>query len=96
VSYTELFYVQDTRPGATVGNSALWWRWEGKGYTCDLNEAGVFTQEDIASMGKTDKPWPVKAIRKLARPHVDVQDLPRPPKDLPHNALEPREKKPCS
>lgn len=38
-----LFYIQDTR--TVVGNSAMFWRPEGKGYTCNLNEAWKVTGE---------------------------------------------------
>lgn len=32
-----LFYIQDTRQ--TVGNAVLWWRVNGQGYTCNLDDA---------------------------------------------------------
>lgn len=73
MSYSKKFYVQDTR--SIVGNSAVWWCWNGHGYTCDLAEAGIYTEEEIRMMRDTDKPWPVDAINRLVQSHVDVQDL---------------------
>ena len=34
---SDLYYIQD--PRQCVGNSALWWRKGGHGYTCDLRQA---------------------------------------------------------
>lgn len=36
------FYVLDAR--SVVGNCALWWRPKGQGYTCELDEAGVYDE----------------------------------------------------
>ena len=66
-----LFYVQDTRQ--IVGNSALWWREGGHGYTCNLDEAwrvpGTWTGRD------TDVLRACPEVDALAERHVDVQRL---------------------
>ena len=36
------FYIQNV---GTVGNCVRWWKPGGNGYTCNLDEAGLFTQE---------------------------------------------------
>lgn len=69
-----LFYVQDTR--SFSGNCVIWWRPDGKGYTTDLSDAGLYTAERVARMRPTDKPWPRDLIDGLARPRVDMQALP--------------------
>jgi rubrerythrin len=69
-----LFYIQDSRH--TVGNDMLWWRQDGKGYTTDMREAGVFTLEEAQRKHDnrdTDIPWPKAYIDGKTRPAVDVQ-----------------------
>lgn len=67
-----LFYVQDTR--SVVGNSASWWRFEGNGYTCNLNEAwkvpGTWRGRD------TDVLRACLEVDAMAERHCDVQKLP--------------------
>lgn len=48
----ELFYILDA--SSVVGNCALWWRPEGRGYTCDLADAGKYTAEQAAALRPTD------------------------------------------
>lgn len=71
----QLFYVWDSRPGSTVGNCALWWRPEGAGYTCDLSEAGKFTDREVAKMRATDKALPVDAVDALVIHHVRADTM---------------------
>lgn len=62
------------------GNCALFWRAEGKGYTCDLNEAGRFTeaaarrQEKIRSI---DRAVPLTLAKAHAVVHVGIEALQR-------------------
>ena len=63
-----LYYVADAR--AVVGNCMSWWCWEGKGYTCELDEAGWFTGEQVRGMRDTDVPWPIGFIDAVAVRHV--------------------------
>ena len=64
-----LYYVQDTRQ--FVGNSMLWWRHNGEGYTTDLSQAGQY--ESKPSNRATDVLWPVDYIESIATLHVDHQ-----------------------
>lgn len=69
------YYMQDIR--SVVGNCAMFWRLGG-GYTCNVDDAEVFTAEDairIASSRETDVMRPKSVIDAIARRHVDVQDL---------------------
>lgn len=74
----KLYYIQDRR--TYVGNSVLWWRVDGCGYTTDLDQAWQVDAEDAASIVRNrpdiDKAWPVELIDKLVKKHVDMQTLP--------------------
>lgn len=69
------YYVQDTR--AQVGNCTLFWAKDNGGYVCDLDEAGVYTGERVATMRETDIAWPVEHILKYVVRHVRVEGLAR-------------------
>lgn len=64
----ELYYVQDRSP--PWGDCARWWRPDGAGYTCVIEEAGFYTGRRTASMRETDIPWPMNVVRALTRSHV--------------------------
>lgn len=70
-----MYYVQDSRQ--VVGNCALWWCAEAKGYTCELGEAGQYSGREVRSMRTTDIPWPVGAVRDVAVQHVRSEGLAR-------------------
>lgn len=70
----ELYYVQDARPSATVGNCGSWWRPNGAGYCCDINDAGQYTGERVAGMRATDVPWPVEYVLARTITHVRVDN----------------------
>lgn len=67
----ESFYVQDTRN--YVGNSILWWRHEGQGYTTDLAEAMIVDKNWVGR--PTDKLWEINSIDAIATKQVDMQKL---------------------
>jgi hypothetical protein len=70
------WYIQDTR--SMVGNSMSWWAIDGKGYTCDIQRAGVYTKEEAFAQHKmrsTDRPWPKKYIDARLSHHVDFQHV---------------------
>ncbi len=75
-SEVQLFYVQDTRQGGTVGNAVSWWAKNKAGYTCHLDKAHVFKAADLRGMRDTDRPWPKKVVDEVASLHVDHQNLP--------------------
>ncbi len=71
-----LFYIQNT---GFQGNCLKWWRVDGHGYTCNLEEAWKVTESkalDIcSSRPKEDIPWPADYIEASARRHVDCEVL---------------------
>lgn len=76
----DLFYVQDKRQ--FVGNSMVWWRHNGNGYTTDLSQAGKYDHKP--SDRDTDVLWPVEYIDSIANLHVDVQRAESYEPDLPN------------
>lgn len=71
----QLYYVQDAR--YYVGNCILWWRNEGMGYTTDLDDAGLFTASEVASMRDTDIAWPQSDVENHLVRHVRIEALRR-------------------
>lgn len=69
------YYIQDARN--TVGNCALWWAVDSKGYTCDLAEAGTYKGSACRSDRDTDVPWPVDVVRAATVTHVRTEPLRR-------------------
>jgi hypothetical protein len=71
---TLLYYIRDARQ--VVGNCALWWRPEGRGYTTEIREAGRFTHDE-AFKGKreTDVPYQCEVVDKLVTMHVRLDHL---------------------
>ncbi len=70
-----MYYVQDARPGATVGNCVSWWGPNGSGYRCDIDEAGQYTGAHAMGLRASDVAWPVALVRAKARLYVDHQKL---------------------
>lgn len=73
----KLFYIQKT--GMFCGNSPLWWKKGGNGYSPDLKEAELFWEEEakrICSKPGSDKQmWPQTYIANHIEHHVDTQNL---------------------
>ena len=67
------YYVLDSR--TCVGNCGLWWRANGSGYACDLDDVGVYKGADVLGMRDTDVPWPTVYVLARTVRHVrtDVQ-----------------------
>lgn len=73
------FLMQDTRQ--FCGNSMVFWAKDKAGYTCNVNEAHVFTREEarlVHRNRKSDKPWPMSVILESSTLQCDVQRLPKP------------------
>lgn len=72
----ELYYIQCR---GTVGNSLIWWRKGGSGYTCDLNQAWRVTKAEAESIqrNRPDKDIPRLCIDMdaIAQRHVDIQSM---------------------
>lgn len=72
----EMYFLQDE--SAVVGNCAVWWAKDGKGYTTKLDQAHRFTQAEAFAQNKeraSDIPWPCSAVDLVAHRTIDVQDL---------------------
>lgn len=73
-----LYYLCDTR--TVVGNCLMFWRKGAKGYSCDLNQAEVYTEKEAMSLHKgreTDVPMPKDLLDLLVKRHIDHQDIDR-------------------
>jgi len=70
----DLYYMQTT---GHVGNSLLWWRKGRHGYTCDIQQAHVFTREEALRQHECrpteDFPWRKSYIDARLQHHVDSQ-----------------------
>lgn len=81
VATEQKYVILDTRQ--IVGNCAMFWRPDGAGYTCDLNDAGLY--DKTRSRRDTDIYVPIEAARLMAVTHVRVEPLkqagywPKPP-----------------
>lgn len=76
----DLYFIQDTRN--YVGNSVMWWRPNGDGYTSDIDQAWKVTKEKAEQMHQnrpTDVPWPCTPIEAKAQRNFDMQLL----RDIP-------------
>lgn len=74
-----LYYLQDARWSAMVGNCPSFWRLGG-GYTTSLDDAERFTLEAAMKQHKcreTDLPWLCSELDTLSRPTIDCQYMPR-------------------
>jgi hypothetical protein len=72
----DLYYLQDTRQ--IVGNCALWWKLNGQGYTCNLDEAWKIDPNIYGAPPRdTDVFRLCSEVDALAKRHVDVQQLPK-------------------
>jgi len=67
------FYILDSRD--VVGNCASWWRPNSAGYTCNLDEAGIYGEEKLSGLRPTDFPVPVELAKKLVVRHVRMDQL---------------------
>lgn len=66
------YYVLDSR--SVSGNSAVWWRPDGAGYTCDLGDAGLY-EDSWMPPRKTDIMVPQELAERLAARHVNLDRL---------------------
>lgn len=66
-------YILDKR--SCVGNCALWWKPNGKGYTCNLDDAGLYTFKEASSHRETDIAVPMAMARNLVVSHVRWDSL---------------------
>lgn len=69
----EMFYVLDAR--TVVGNCAMFWASDGRGYVCDLAKAGLYRREDLPRCRDTDIAVPAGVAKRLAVTHVRIEAL---------------------
>lgn len=62
-----MFFILDSR--SCVGNCAMWWGPDRKGYVCDLDEAGVYTEAEARSHRDTDVAVPCEIARHFSVTH---------------------------
>jgi len=79
MSGEQLYYIRDIR--SIVGNCALWWRPDSRGYTCDLDQAGLYTEKQARSICRnrdSDVAYREEDVERAAIRHVrfDVQLAP--------------------
>jgi hypothetical protein len=72
------YYIEDARQ--VVGNCVLWWGKDRAGYTCTLDDAGVYTGREAAGIiglrsERTDHAWPEAFILERVVRHVRVEPL---------------------
>ena len=70
---SQRFYILDVR--TIVGNCALWWAPDGQGYTTQLEEAGLYSEEEARSHRLTDVAIPEEMARRCSVTHVRVERL---------------------
>lgn len=95
----KLYYIQDSR--SFIGNSPVWWGYNGSGYTSNLLKAGTYTEEESIAQHKdriTDIPWPKDYIDKHVHVEVDCQhiNLKTALKGTPIKIKKPKKKRPTT
>lgn len=68
-----VYLIQDSR--TYVGNDVSWWRPDSEGYTCQIDEAGLYTEDFCRRLRSTDVVWRAADIFPLATRVVDVQRI---------------------
>jgi hypothetical protein len=71
IKMTNLYFVQNSRK--YVGNSVLWWREDGTGYTTNLAEAMIVDDQWVGR--NTDILWSCDKVKKYATVQLDMQQL---------------------
>lgn len=68
------FYLQDNR--TYNGNYMMWWAKGRQGYTSDLQNAHIFTADELAEMSlrETDIIWDCEYINTKIKHCIDYQD----------------------
>lgn len=70
------YYIQDTRQ--YVGNCILWWAHGDRGYTTEIEKAGIYSEEEALDRMRnrgTDKAWPKHGVDAHVVRHVRIEGL---------------------
>ena len=70
------YFIQDSR--GYVGNMMSFWRPDGKGYCCCIDDAGRYRGDALPGGRETDVAWPVGYIESKAARYVDAQRVGKP------------------
>jgi hypothetical protein len=70
---TGKFYILDTR--TLVGNCAMFWAKDKNGYTTELDNAGLYTEEETHGLRDTDVVIPEAMARAASVTHVRLERL---------------------
>lgn len=79
------FYILCIHEELPRSDLALWWKPNCRGYTTNLDQAGVYTAEEVDALQRTtlrqgaacaDVPIPVERVRAVACPTVLLDSLP--------------------
>lgn len=63
------YFVHDRTRGF-IGNSMVWWRWNHRGYTPNIDEAHQFSESELEGMADDLSAYPVDEVRAVSEPHV--------------------------
>ncbi len=73
-------YFIATRKHGFVGNAVVFWRPNGAGYTCSVDDAGEY--DEATAIGVVSRApagecrmLPVESVRRLSRAYFDDQDM---------------------
>jgi hypothetical protein len=64
--------------GGCCGNCVLWWAKDRKGYTCDIDKAGLYSKNETLSIlndKRGDVAYPAEEVMPFVVSHVDIQNL---------------------
>ena len=53
----------------------MWWCPEGKGYTCEIGKAGLYTEAQCKRMRETDVPVHRDVVERLTLRYVRIEHL---------------------
>lgn len=71
-----MYYIQCTSDYAY--DYILWWKSDSKGYTHNLNEAGLYTEEQaktICGLRGEEVAWPEEEVKKYTEAAVSIEVL---------------------
>lgn len=85
----QMYYLQDSR--TYVGNCPMWWAKDSGGYVCNLDNAKLFTYEEVMQLNSersSDIPWKQQDVEIAVRRLVDAQYMVKSDEDGFYSNLE--------
>lgn len=75
----KLYYLQSIKHRGFIGNSVLWWAENSRGYTCNIDKAGIYSEKEARKIYLGGHggiiAWPVEYIDSIISRHVDGQHM---------------------